>query len=173
MHDRATAASQGGGGVKPCVYGYAVANTWSTITSHTSPVQYRFSNPGDRLCPGNRPAESRKTRPTARTMSCPWWRHQPSHAIRKAVAGWQGRGQRQTEGNRYRRHLRQEHRRWHLQLRHDVDGGLRIGAIPDETWLYLYLGRHQHSGLQQRHGQLCRQRDLPVDRVPVLGGGTG
>jgi len=54
MHDRATVASQGGGtGVKPYAFGYAVANTWGTIMSYTSPVQYRFSNPVDRTCPGN------------------------------------------------------------------------------------------------------------------------
>lgn len=54
MHDRATSASQGGGtGVKPYAFGYSFSNTWGTIMSYTSPVQYRFSNPNDRTCPGN------------------------------------------------------------------------------------------------------------------------
>lgn len=54
MHDRATVAQQGGGsGVKPYAFGYSFSNTWGTIMSYTSPVQYRFSDPDDTTCPGN------------------------------------------------------------------------------------------------------------------------
>lgn len=54
MHDRTTVASQGGGsGVKPYAFGFAVPHAWGTIMSYTSPVQYRFSNPNDRTCPGS------------------------------------------------------------------------------------------------------------------------